>query len=67
MPAFLWYGRVWEEERKRRNRKKRCGGENEEELGGIGLFGHFARISNSIENVHSLLDNRLEIRKSGTR
>ena len=42
---------VWEEERKRRKRKKRHGGENEEELGGIGLFGPFARISNSKEKA----------------
>ena len=43
MPAFLWYGMVWEEERKRRKRKKRHGGENEVELGGIGLFGPVAK------------------------
>ena len=39
---MLWYGMVWKEERKR---KKKHGGENEEELGGIGLFGPVARIS----------------------
>ena len=39
---------VWEEERKR---KKIHVGENEEELGGIELFGHFARISNSKEKA----------------
>ena len=33
---------VWEEERKR---KKKTWGENEEVLGGIGLFGPVARIS----------------------
>ena len=43
----LWYVLVWEEERKRRKRKKSHGGENEEVLGGIGLFGAVARISNS--------------------
>ena len=42
LPCQLFYGMVWEEERKR---KKRCGGKTEEELGGIGLFGLFARIS----------------------
>ena len=30
---------------------KRCGGKNEEELGGIGLFGPVARISNSEEKA----------------
>ena len=48
---MVWYGMVWEEERKRRKREKRHGGENEEELGGIGLFGPFARISNSKEKA----------------
>ena len=38
---------VWEDERKRRKIKKRHGGKNEAELGGIGLFGPVTRISNS--------------------
>ena len=51
---------------KRRKRKKRHGGVNEEELGGIGFFGPVARISNSEEKAQfNLLDNRLEILKSG--
>ena len=50
---------VWKEERKR---KKRRGGENEEEFGGIGLFGPFARNSNSKEKAQPA---RLEIRNSG--
>ena len=48
MPAFFM---VWEEERKRVKRKKRCGGENEEELGEVGLFGPVARISKSEERA----------------
>ena len=43
LPCKLVYSMVWEEERKRRKRKKRRGSENEEELGGIGLFGPFER------------------------
>ena len=42
--GMVLYGR-------KRERKKRRGGENEEELGGIGLFGPFARISNSEEKA----------------
>ena len=56
MPAFLWYGMGEREEQE--EKKEKMWGKNEEELGGIGLFGPFARISNSE-------DNRLEIRKSG--
>ena len=51
LPCQLFYGMIWEEKRKRRKRKKRRGGENEEELEGLGLFGPFARISNSKENA----------------
>ena len=51
LPCQLFYGMVWVEERKRRKRNKRRGGKNEEELGGIGLFGPFARISNSKEKA----------------
>ena len=51
LPCQLFYGMIWEEKRKRRKRKKRHGGENEEELGGIGLFGPVARISNSEEKA----------------
>ena len=64
LPCQLFYGMVWEEERKRRKRKKRCGGENEEELGGIGLFGPFTRISNSEEKSQPARQkNRIESSK----
>ena len=51
MPAFLWYGMGGREEKKRRKIKKRHEGKNEEELGGIGLFGPVARITNSEEKA----------------
>ena len=39
--SFLWYGR----KRGKGGKGKKTWGENEEVLGGIGLFGHVARIS----------------------
>ena len=49
MPAFLWYGMGGREEKK--ENKENMWGENEEELGGIGLFGLFARISKCKEKA----------------
>ena len=57
---MVWYGR----KRGKGAKEKKHGCENEEELGVIGLFGHVARILNSEEKAQ-LLDNRLEIQKSG--
>ena len=46
MPAFLWFGMGGREEK-----EETTWGNNEEELGGIGLFGPVARISNSEEKA----------------